>query len=414
MRRTDPSEAERAAASAPAPPSAEHAGQLLVLCAAMFVAMVGFGVVIPALGDLALSFGASSTEMGVMTAAYALAQLVSAPAWGALSDRLGRKPVLVLGLFGFAASFLVMARAETFGELLAGRALGGLLSSSALATAQAFAADLAGPQRRAVVMGRLGAATALGFVVGPLLSVWLHPFGARAPFVFSLVLSLGTGLAAYGLLRDPPRSTMQAPGPTGSVLRALGQAAVSSAGAWFWTAFVIMFGASSVFALLVYFIEEQLGGTALHASLAFACFGATSVLTQGVLLGPLSRRLGERRTVRLGLVVGVLGFLSFGQATDLLQVYLATALVAAAMSLGRPCLASLLLAETSVGHGLSLGLQSAFDSLGRVLGPICAGLLYQLSPRIPFMGAAAVYLVGLACLSLGPRGGSETGGGAGA
>ena len=375
--------------------------QILVLSATLFVAMVGFGVVIPALGDLALRFGASSIEMGAMTAAYALAQLLFAPLWGALCDRVGRKPVLVLGLFGFSLSFLLMGLAESFGGLMAGRVLGGLLSASALPTAQAFAADLAGPRDRAVVMGRLGAAMASGFVLGPVLSALLLPFGARAPFAFSLVLSLLTALAALVFLREPRRSPTTAANVAagGGAWRVLVYAAASPAAVWFWSAFVIMFGASSVFALLVFFVEEHLGGTALDASIAFACFGGASALVQGVLLRQLTSRLGERNTVRLALLVGCVGFTGFALAASVPHVYVATTFVGAGMALARPCLSALASTETTLGQGLTMGVQSAFDALGRVLGPLGAGLTYQLTPWAPFACAAGVYLIGLALVS---------------
>ncbi len=370
--------------------------QILILSATLFVAMAGFSVVIPALGDLALRFGATSFEMGVMTAAYAVAQLVFAPLWGGVCDRFGRKPVLVVGLLGFGLSFLLMGLATTFWGLMAGRVLGGVLSASTLPSAQAFAADLAAPAERSATMGRLGAAMALGFVFGPVLSTALLPLGVRAPFVFSLVLALATAGAAALFLRESARAagtrsvSSRLPGVRELARHGLG----SPAAVWFWSAFVIMFGASSDFALLVLFVEEQLFGTAMHASVVFACFGASSALCQGLLLRPLVRRLGEVGAVRAGLAIGAGGFVAFAAAPSVLALCGATALIAAGMAISRPISAALASRETTLGQGVTMGLQSAFDALGRVLGPLGAGLVYGWSPRAPFACAAVAYAIG--------------------
>ncbi|MGE4157867.1 MAG: MFS transporter [Planctomycetota bacterium] len=383
--------------SPPVEPLARQARQLLVLGAALFVAMAGFSVVVPALGDLALRFRASGIEMGAMTAAYALAQLVSAPVWGVLSDRVGRKPILVLGLLGFALSFLLMGLARSFGALMAGRVVGGALSASTLSAAQAFAVDLVEPHERTMALGRLGAAMALGFVLGPVLAVALLPFGIRAPFFFSMAVVLLTAAGAAAFLSNPGRMRGRVTGASGfGFSPAFRHVVASPAAVWFWSAFVVMFGASSVFALLVYFIEQQLHGTVLHASIVFACFGISSALCQGVLVGPLVRRLGEVQTVRAGLALGVAGFALFTAAWSVAVTCLASALIAAGMALSRPTLATLAASETPFGQGATMGLLSAFDALGRVLGPITAGLLYVLTPRAPFACATVIYALGFA------------------
>lgn len=371
--------------------------QIFLLSATLFVAFAGFSIVIPALGDLALRFEASSLDMGIMIGSYALAQLLFAPLWGALSDRFGRKPVLVAGLLGFAASFLVMGLADSYAGLLAGRVLGGVLSASTLPTAQAFAADLVEPAERSAALGRLGAAMALGFVLGPILAAVLLPLGIRVPFFVSLVLALITTVAAAWLLVEPERSeelasTTEAPPGTAALLA---HATVSPMAVWFWSVFLVMFGASSVFALVVYFVEEQLHGTAVHASMVFASFGASSALCQGVLLQPLIRVAGEPGAVRVGFVVGVLGFVLSFLATNVPVLCAACALIAAGMAIGRPTMAALASRQTPHGQGVTLGLQSAFGALGRVIGPVFAGLIYAWSPRAPFACAAVAYCLGL-------------------
>lgn len=367
--------------------------QLGVLFAALFVAMVGFGVVIPALGHLSLHFGASSVAMGVMTSAYAFAQFLAAPAWGGLSDRIGRKPIVVVGILGFGVSFLVMAFAESFSTLMIGRVLGGLLSAATIPAAQAYAADLSTPDERAGVLGLMGAAMALGFVLGPALSVVLVPLGLSAPFFFSAALGLGTGLLGLVLLTEPVRTTHVAPR-----LALWGSLRVAVAGPeapWYWITFAVMFGASSTFATLVYFIEEHLHGSQRDASLAFAAFGAASALAQGLLVGPVVRRCGESPTVSTALVLGACGFGVLSIADHLASVHLGIAFVALGMALSRPTVTSLVSRRSALGQGAAMGLQAAFDSLGRMLGPLWAGWLYGVRPGAPYVSSGCVYLLGL-------------------
>lgn len=375
--------------------------QLGVLFAALFVAMVGFGIVLPALGHLSLRFGASSFAMGVMTSAYAFAQFLAAPAWGSLSDRVGRKPIVVVGILGFAASFLIMGLADSFAVLMAGRVLGGLLSAATIPAAQAYAADLSSPEERASVLGLMGAAMASGFVLGPALSVVIVPLGDSAPFFFAAALGLGTGVLGLALLTEPAREGPTPPRP--GRLAALRAAVAGPEAPWYWITFAVMFGASSTFATLVYFFEDHLGGTQREASVAFAAFGGASALTQGLVVGRVVRRWGEAPAVAAALVLGAAGFLALCLAGGTRQVFAGIAFVALGMALSRPTVTSLVSRRSAIGQGSAMGVQAAFDSLGRMLGPLWAGWLYGLHPASPYGSAACVYLLGLGAIAWARR-----------
>lgn len=375
--------------------------QLGVLFAGLFVAMVGFGVVLPALGHLSLRFGASSFAMGVMTSAYACAQFLAAPAWGSLSDRVGRKPIVVVGILGFAVSFLIMGLADSFAVLMTGRVLGGLLSAATIPAAQAYAADLSSPEERAGVLGLMGAAMASGFVLGPALSVVIVPLGDSAPFFFSAALGLATGVLGLALLVEPART---GPAPRRQGRFALLRAAVAGPEApWYWVTFSVMFGASSTFATLVYFVEDHLGGTQREASVAFAAFGGASALTQGLVVGRVVRRWGEAPAVGSALLLGACGFGLLSAAGGVGQVYAGIAFVALGMALSRPTVTSLVSRRSVIGQGSAMGVQAAFDSLGRMLGPLWAGWLYGLHPTVPYASAAGVYLLALVAMARAAR-----------
>lgn len=376
--------------------------QLGVLFASLFVAMVGFGVVLPSLGHMSIKFGASSFAMGVMTSAYAFAQFLAAPVWGSFSDKVGRRPILVAGIVGFAVSFLIMGFAERFEVLMLGRVLGGLLSAATIPAAQAYAADVSAPEERASVLGLMGAAMASGFVLGPALAVALVPFGPAAPFFFSAILGLVTAAAGLLFLTEPARS-----GPTPERLalsRSLQAAIRGPEAAWYWVTFAVMFGASSTFSTLVYLVEDHLKGTQTDSSIAFAAFGGASAVAQGLLVGRSVRRFGEAPTVGAALLLGACGFVILALAAAVNQVFGGIAFVALGMALSRPTVTSLVSRRSALGQGAAMGVQASFDSLGRMLGPLWAGWLYLAHPAAPYVSAACVYALGLIAIAwLGAR-----------
>src|SRR5690606_11416909 len=175
----------------------------LTLFATLWVVSVAFGIVLPILPHLARELGASPMQIGFLGASYAAIQFVVSPTWGRLSDRHGRKPILLCGLLGLALSFFVMALATSYAWLLAGRVLGGLLGAATIPTAQALAAGLSSPHERARAMGSVGAAISLGFIFGPTIGGALIPLGASAPLWGGLAVSLVTFFVALFIVREP-------------------------------------------------------------------------------------------------------------------------------------------------------------------------------------------------------------------
>lgn len=376
--------------------------QIWTLFGTVLLVMIGFGIVLPILPFLARRFGASSVEMGLLITGWALAQFLASPAWGVLADRIGRKPVLMVGLAGYGVMFVAMALAPSYGVLLVARVLGGLLSSSVLPSAQAIAADLTKPEDRGGVMGILGAAFGVGFMVGPALGGTLATLGPQVPFYFAAVAAALSLPVVLRWVREPPadgrRLRTARPG-IGNVSRAL----ASSERPLYLMAFAATFGGSSLFSMLGYYAMDRAGASPSQVGAMFTAFGLGSVVTQAGLVGPISRRWGEGRGIMLGFGFGALGFLSVSAAGSVPTMTLAVGLTSVAMALIRPSLAALNSRLTTTGFGTSLGLQSAFDSLGRSLGPLWAGGIYELAPLAPFAAAAGVYAIAAAAAPGLPR-----------
>ena len=365
--------------------------QLLLLILTLFIIMVGFGIVIPTLPFLARQVGASPVEMGLLVTVWAVAQLLTAPLWGSLSDRVGRKPVLIAGLLGYGVTFFLLAASRSYTTLLLSRLAGGLLSAAALPTAQALAADLTSPEDRGAAMGAMGGAFGLGFLLGPAIGGVLAPLGITVPFLVAGTLALAAAPLGAILLREPTHRHVQTGGQP--LWRSLWQAVRSPYAVLFWLTFGGTFAGSTMFSMLGYYFIDRVHGTPGQVGLAFTLMGLAGSLIQFTVIGPAIRAWGEERVTQTGLLLGAIGFAAIvlsGVTPVLISSVMMTGI---GMSLIRPSITSLVSKRTLHGQGLTMGVQAAFDSLGRTVGPLWAGVIYGLDIRAPFLSSSAVFVV---------------------
>lgn len=366
--------------------------QSWMLLATVFLVMVGFGIVMPILPFFARRFDASPVQMGLLITAWAVAQFIASPFWGLAADRIGRKPVLVAGLFGYTFAFLGMALAQSYSMLLGARIVGGLVSASVLPSAQAIAADLSAPEDRSAVLGRMGAGFGLGFLVGPAAGGALALAGPLVPFYAAAVASALALPLVIRLVDEPPADARSA-ATSRLGAGALAHALRSPELPLYLMAFATTFGGSSLFSMLGYYAIDRAGGTPSDVGAMFAALGLGSVVTQGIAVGPVTRRWGEVRTIRASFIVGAVGFFMVALANTVALITITVCMTSFAMAFLRPSLAALNSRTTRLGYGTSLGMQTSFDSLGRTLGPLCAGTLYDMDRVGPFAGAAVTYLL---------------------
>ncbi len=367
----------------------------LVVYMSLFMAMAGFGITVPIMPFLARELGASPVGVSLLVSLFALTQFVSGPVWGSLSDRYGRKRILVAGLLGYALSFVLAGLSHSVPALVASRALGGLLSASIFPASQALVADLTATSDRGPAMATLGAWVNLGFLFGPVVGGVLSPLGYGPPlFIAGAVVLITALLAATGVREPGPR-----PVPDGDAAAAkrgwprltdLVVAVRSDIGPYLWLTSAISFSASSLTALLAYFVIDRFGGTATDAGAIFSAQGLMAFLVQSLLVGRLMRKFGERRLALAGAAVCVVGFVALVPATTLPTAVAAAMVVGLGSSVLRPSLTSAVSLLTPLPQGLTLGLQASLDSLGRVVGPTVSGWLYGLGLTLPFWCAAGV------------------------
>lgn len=366
----------------------------LVVYLSIFMAMAGYGITVPIMPFIARDLGASPLGVSLLVSLFALTQFISGPFWGNLSDRYGRKRILVAGLSGYALSFFLAGMSRSLPALIGSRALGGLLSAAMFPSCQALIADMTAPADRGPAMAAMGAWVNLGFLLGPVIGGILAPVGnAVAMSVAGGVVVVTAILAATGLREPGKPHRPQAAAPTGRGWPSLADVALavrSPIAPYLSLTFAISFGQGALTALLAYFVIDRFGGTARDAATIFTAVGLASFLAQTLLVGRLIRRFGEHRLALAAVVVCTAGFVSLVPATSVPAAVAAAMLTGLGSSILRPCLTSATSLLTPLPQGLTMGLQSSLDSLGRMLGPTIGGWLYGFGVTLPFWSSAAV------------------------
>lgn len=373
-----------------------------ILFLSLFVVMLGFGVIIPVMPFYVLGFGAGAIHLGLLMATFSLTQFVCAPFWGSLSDRVGRKPVLLVGLAGYVISSLLMAFSTALWMLFVARILGGALSSATLPTALAYIGDSTSHDDRGSGMGVLGAAMGLGVIFGPGIGGALAGFGIAAPFFFAAALAAAVLLFAYLALPESLARHHRAARGDGSGESRLGQLVAALRGPlalYFLMAFIVSFGTANLESVFAFFAYDRLGYGPAEMGLLFVAMGLMGVFVQGLGVGRLINRYSEERVLAAGLLSAAAGLLLITLAFDMPSMLAFVTILGLGFGLMRPSVSSLLSKRTAAGQGATMGLQGSFDSLGRVAGPVWGGFIYQYGIQLPYYSGAAVLLFGFALIA---------------
>jgi len=359
--------------------------------------LVGFGIVVPILGRYAERYGASGLEVGLLFASFSLAQLVFAPLLGRLSDRIGRKPVIMISLLGTAVGSFVTGAAGALWVLFVGRILDGA-SGASVAVAQGAVTDLAPPSERPRLLGLLGAAFGVGFVVGPALGGLASLGGEHIPFYVAGTVALVNAAVAWRRLpetrpADVRRAAREAAkNDTGAKVRLWGLAVAG------FTAIVAFSGFEATFSLLA---GDRFRLTEAGVAAIFVGVGVVLVAVQGGLIRPINAKIGTQRSLQVGLVLNSAGLvvLAFAETWPLLIV--ALALLTIGQGLVTPNLSSLVSGRVpDHRRGEALGFQQGVNAFGRVAGPALAGVLYDhVAIGSPYLVGGALCGVALVVIS---------------
>ena len=403
--------------------------RLLLLFFTLFFVMLGFGIIIPNLAYYAEDIGATPTEIAVLMSIYSGMQLLFAPLWGSLSDRHGRKPAMLLGLLGNAIALVGFGLAKSYVWLFIARSAAGVASAAVLPTVMAYVADVTTAEERGRGMGLMGAAMGLGFILGPAIGGIMGSHDM--PFFVAGGLSLLTFFFAMFLLPEslPERGSLRRLRRRGLKPRRPGARDVEAGlpderehHAWLspreifrWTTlksplnslFLVAFFTTFSFAGLeatfpLFISEEPWNYGQKEMGWMFAIIGVIVVPLQGGLLGRLINRFGERRLILIGMVLNAVGMaLLSGPAwfapTSFLMLASYLTIAGIGNQLIRPTNTSWISKQTHIGQGTAIGIMDAFLSLGRILGPLLGGWLYE-KEAYPYPILAGILLVATVCL----------------
>jgi MFS transporter, DHA1 family, tetracycline resistance protein len=365
---------------------------LFIIFLTIFVNLIGFGIIIPLLPFYAQTFGASPLVIGLLFAAFSVSQLIAAPALGDLSDRYGRRPVLIFSLAGTVVSFAMLAVAHSVAMLFAARIVDGL-SGGNISTARAYVADVTEPKDRARAYGIIGAAFGLGFILGPAISGILAGVSYTAPIWTAAAVTLAAAIVAWAWL---PETVHRAHAGVGNPFRYLPELMrrpvvrrVLAIDFVYWLAFSIF---QTTFAL---YAQRRFGFDVPHTGYFFAAFGILGAVVQGAFIRPIVRRLGDRRTFVIGLGSAAVGLIAMAAAPSVTALVVAMIPLTLGMGFGHPTVASLVSrAARGDEQGRVQGAASALESLGRTIGPVWGNSsLQHWGEGTPYVSAAALVAV---------------------
>lgn len=376
---------------------------LAVIFLVLFVDIVAFSMLLPLVGLYGRHYEATGFRLAVLGAAFSVMQFLFAPFWGARSDAVGRRPVLLTTIAGGTIALLVFGLAKSYELLLAARALSGVFAAN-ISVAQAYVADVSTKENRAKGMGMVGAAIGLGFVFGPPIGgLAAFKIGLGAPGFIAAGLSLLNLVLAYHLLEEPPRPERSEALPQRRRARFSGEAmrlvrenralrlltAVSFVATF---AFCHMEQSFSLFLQNRFGFETAEAG--YEAGLIMMWMGLCGALVQGGFIRRLVPRFGEVPLLYVGSLVLAAGMLLFPLGTALTWFYGIGTLVAIGAGISNPSLYSLLSRSAAEDEqGLALGVAQGFTSLARASGPLLALTLFTVGESLPLVLAGALYIL---------------------
>lgn len=394
--------------------------------------LLGFGIVLPLLPFYAQEFAASAVMIGLLYSVYSFMQLIFSPIWGSWSDRIGRRPIMLLSTFGAVIAYIIFGLAESLGVLFFSRVIAGMMGGN-ISTAQAYIADVTDSENRARGMGLIGAAFGIGFVVGPasataLIHPSFHEFVANAGFVefaawmgenrfalpgfFAAFLSLCSFLMVLFLLPETVDTSKERPAAfrrpsvfTPRFWRLLKEQKGKSSRGYLIPLvigfFLLSFGESSLYSSFPLFAEGQLNMTAEQVGVQFFYIGIIAVVVQGFLIKPLTNKFAEEKLFMTGNILMVIGLGLIPLAHNAVTLAMFLGLMAIGKSLNSPTITSLISKEAEADNvGAVMGAAQGLSGLGRMIGPTWGGALFAVYFGLPF-GATALIVATTIWIGLG-------------
>jgi DHA1 family tetracycline resistance protein-like MFS transporter len=379
---------------------------LVIIFLTVFIYLLGFGIVIPIIPILSTELGATSLQTGLLLSVYSLMQFIFSPFWGKLSDKYGRRPILLICLMGEVFSYLLFAQARSLELLFIARLFSGFFGAS-ISTASAYISDITPPEERSKGMALIGAAFGLGFLFGPAigggLTVWAEHLSTDVFFKTSFssywvsALCLITFAFAWKYLKETRDITKVNTEKLSRFQQIAKFFKIPTVGPLIFVFFLSSLAMSTMEATLVLFMKEKFNWGIKEVSFGFAYIGVMIIFTQGFLVRKLIPKFGEKQVLRTGLVLMSIGLSGIAIAESLPVLAITQTLLALGMGFTNPAiLGSISLLTDPSEQGAALGTTQGMASLGRIIGPAIGGALFgALTIESPFILSGLMTMIAL-------------------
>jgi len=347
----------------------------------VFLDILGFGIIIPLLPFYASDFGANEFTVGILMASNAVGQFIFNPIWGRLSDKWGRRPIMIITVIGSCIAYLLFGLAQSIALLFISRILAGI-SGASIGVAQSYISDTTDRENRSKVMGQLGAAFALGFVFGPALSGFLAKFSYSMPGYVAAGLSLINLIMVLLFLpesnsnRETEKNEKKSFNWSEFYLVIKNQEMLILMGIQFFT----MFSMSNLFATASLFLKAKFNFDPTQSAYVFTYFGFCSSIVQGLLVGKLVKKFGEKKLLSASLILISLGLGLMPFSLNLLTLIVSITIVFLGNGILNPCITSLISQKANKEQmGVTMGASQSLGSLARIFGPLWGGYIFYVA-----------------------------------
>jgi MFS family permease len=368
----------------------------------MFLTSIGFGIILPSLPFFAEKLGATSFEMGLAMSAFAMSQIFASSIWGSLSDRIGRKPVLIIGVVGYGCISALVPFSPNVPVLLVLRFFGGIMTSAVMPSSMALLTEHTPPEHRPRVIGYMGSINSIGFILGPPAGSFLGLFGIEVPFVSVGLLAILNGLLAWRLLPGKGMSIEEEKKPRPVLRQSLLQRFKFSflnpgIAPLMLGTFVLNLVDSSISVTIAFLITGPLNSTELMTGFAFMINAAFSAIVQSVVFARTFHRLGDVMTIIVGFSFSSLGYFLLGSTRDIAGAFVGLAILSMGRGFAFPAVSSgISLRMPMELMGSAFGAQSTVGSIARTIGPLIAGSLFLKFQQYSYFFSTGLLLLTIA------------------
>lgn len=362
--------------------------KLIILMINMFIAIGSFGIIIPILPAYLESINQGGMAAGLMIAIFAGAQLVFSPVAGKWADDYGRRKMIIYGLFGLTVSSFVFYFFDSIWMLYVSRVIGGIGAALLIPAIFAYVADITTFEQRAKGNSMISAAMSFGIVVGPGIGGFLADFGLKTPFLVSAIVSVFAVIFSVAMLKEPDRPVqpvMADRPPEESMVKKLARSVKMPYFIPLVITLVMSFGLMAYESVLGLFVDNEFGASPQDIAFMITSTGIVSVIVQLFIVDRIVTKYGEGKVLNVFIAVAAFGFFVSLFAKNYWLFFGISLLIFCATSILRPVLNTLVSKMAGNEQGFAMGMNNMYMSIGNVLGPTCAGLLYDVNIYYPFM-----------------------------